>query len=67
MHYQKKDEVDETIEKVKTSHSQLASIISALELDILNIFFRVTLKHADYLKKKERLSANSIINGIKES
>lgn len=42
-------------------------MVSAIELDIMNIFFRVSLKNADYVKKQDQLSSNGIFNGVREN
>ena len=65
--YEKKDEIDEVIDKVPIQHSQLLSILMAIELDISNLYFRVMLKNADVVKKRELVNSGSITNGIKET
>ena len=56
--------MDETIDKVNTEHSQLLSVLAAIELDIANIYFRVSIKHANKIKNHP---GESLTNGIKHS
>ena len=54
------------VEKLGTKHSQIYSIIYALELDLLNLYFRVSLKRADEVSRLEN-SKNDMTNGIRNT
>lgn len=64
--FRKNDQFDELVEKIGTKHSQIYSIIYALELDLLNLYFRVSLKRADEVSKLEN-SKNDQTNGIRNT
>jgi hypothetical protein len=62
----KTDKFDETIEKISTNHSQVYAIICAVELDLLNIYFRVSLKRSEEVAKLEG-SKNDMTSGIRNT
>lgn len=66
LRFRKTDRFDEVIEGLGTSHSHVYSIVSALELDLLNLYFRISLKRSEELTIYEQ-SKNEMTNGIKNS
>jgi hypothetical protein len=66
MRFRKNDQFDDIVQQIGTKHSQIYSIIYALELDLLNLYFRVSLKRADEVSKLEN-SKNDLTNGIKNT
>ena len=62
----KKDEYDLEVEKAGGIHSQMYAIVHAIELELLNLYFRVSLKRADEISRLEQ-SKNDLTNGIKNS
>ena len=66
MRFRKADAFDEVVEKIGTCHSQLYLIVSAIELDLLNLYFRVSLKRSEEVAVMEQ-SKNDMTNGVKNS
>lgn len=60
------DQFDQLVDKIETKHTQLYSIIYAIELDLLNLYFRVSLKRADEVSKLEG-TKNDLTNGVRNS
>jgi hypothetical protein len=46
------DHFDQTLDKINPRHSEFALLLAAIDFDLTNIYFRVSLKHGDELKKK---------------
>ena len=40
------------MKKINTRHTEISSLLSSIDLDLSNIYYRVSLKHAEELKNK---------------